>query len=214
MKKLYLIAFSLFFAMTSLLQAAPCPLGQKRNAQGKCVKAERVNRANDRKKMLNGSPLIATTQANNAIEAYNQAVKNPNPNATKIGITQTAAVNAINNVLAIYGSYLNIVQTGTAPVVYQTPVNPNPSAAAVVSTTSTTSNNQSAITNNKRLAASASASICDDGSQGMCDDLSTPLCYDNSTADVNGICADGSLGSCNDGTSPVCADGTSPFLNQ
>jgi len=47
MKKLQLLTLTMLvaFAGINLLDAKKCPAGQKRNAQGKCVKASRVNKA-------------------------------------------------------------------------------------------------------------------------------------------------------------------------
>ncbi|MBV8661302.1 MAG: hypothetical protein JO129_04110 [Candidatus Dependentiae bacterium] len=207
MKNIKIIALAMLFAVSGieLIQARPaCPAGQKRNAQGKCVKASRVEAANKAKKAVakvkNSNAMANTTAANNAIDAYNNAINASNPDSRKIAATQTAAINAINNLVSIYQGYLATVTAGTSAVTYT-------ATAALASTGAPTNVGSSA-------AAPIAQSTCDDTSTAVCDDgsaINSLSCFDGSTPDTNGMCADGSLVSCNDGTSPACSDGTSPL---
>lgn len=211
MKNIKLILLAAVFAISGLhLNAATlaCPAGQKRNKQGKCVKAERVVKANEKSNVVHSKPMKATNIANNAINAYNKALTSKKPDTTKIQKSQQAAIQAVNNLINIYNQYLEIITLGQNPVSYISQVfadnNATPNLAAV---TLPYYNNEMSVIDD-----STYVSSCQDGSTALCDDgteVNTLQCYDGTSPDINGVCIDGSLVICPEsGNSPMCADGT------
>lgn len=207
MKNIQIIALAILFAVSGieLIQAKGCPAGQRKNAQGKCVKASRVVAANKAKKAVDkvskSTKMASATATMNAIEAYNTAINDTPQNPTKIAATQTAAINAINTSISTYQGYLPIIAAGLSPVVYGSTAHAIPAPGM-----STGSGTPPVVT---------TTSTCNDGTTAICDDgsaINTLPCYDGSTPDSNGMCADGSLVTCNDGySSPTCNNGTSPM---
>ncbi|MBP6869632.1 hypothetical protein KBC04_02015 [Candidatus Babeliales bacterium] len=213
---LKLIMLAMIFAMTGMnLYSAPriaCGAGEKRNKNGKCVKASRVDKAHAKKKVENSSPMKATNNANNAINAYNKALTSTKPDPRMTLATQQAAIKAINNLIAVYNQYLEIVTTGKNAVGYVTQV------FATDTTSTTNSSNKMIAPQNTMMQMNDSSQMpayvsqCGDGSTAMCDDgsvITTLPCSDDTAPDANGVCSDGSLVICpQSGNSPICADGT------
>ncbi|MDP3788400.1 MAG: hypothetical protein Q8Q60_03755 [Candidatus Chromulinivorax sp.] len=209
MKKLQIIALTMLFALIgveSLIHAkGPCPAGQKRNAQGKCVKKSRVNAANKAKKEVKkaiDSNFRIEQIARNAIIAFNTNISKASQHSVA---AQKAAVTAINNVITMYNGYLAAAQKGI-PVVFgenQLPAQSMSGApyAGFAAEASTPAN--------------AYVSSCGDGSTATCMFDGTEIvgidCGDGTKSDNNGMCSDGSLVTCNDGSQPLCGDYTSPY---
>ncbi len=220
MKKLQLFALTMLFALVgvelSIDAADGCAKGWKKNKNHVCVKvsAKKIasNKANKATKKVIAKKFNAEQQALNAMNAYNAAIKASSQDSAA---AQRSAMTSINNVIAMYNSYLTSVQSG-APVIFGGGVSQPISQPTSGAHTNIAVGEQNPASGSVTTASAAAyVSSCDDGSTATCYDgseISGIDCGDGTTSDVNGMCSDGSLVTCSDGMSqPMCSDYTSPY---
>jgi hypothetical protein len=211
MKNLQILALAMLFALVGVesihAKRPPCLAGLKRNAQGKCVKASRVEAAKKAdaavKKAVgainNSTELKDVINTNNAIKAYNQALNAATKVADAIAATKKNALDKINNLINMYSGYAAAINDGSAVIFVDSSVAADALAAA-----------------NAPLADGSlpsAISLCTNGGNAKCPAGSTIdpnyPCSDGKPADVNGVCSDYNLAWCTDDaqSNPTCPDG-------
>jgi len=168
--------------------------------------------------VLTSSPIVATSGANNAINAYNTAVTAAIAASTPIASSvQATAISKIQNLINVYSSYLATVTAGTAAVTYvataAAPASAAPCVCPGIASSGLGSSLGSTAGGSATFQCGGTPTECPSGAQAFCADKTvianvscTPVDGSTNMSDNNGTCPT-SLAQipCNDGINyPLC----------